>query len=60
MDNAEINEDDIDSADEEDETSITDDAPADQNATPSPGEEDYVTRSGRISRPPREIAIYCF
>ncbi len=52
MDQAEINEDDIDSADVEDETSITDDTPAEQNDTPSPGEGEYVTRSGRISRPP--------
>ena len=60
MDNAEINEEDNDSADEEDETSIADDAPAEQNVTPSPGEGEYVTRSGRISRPPERLQYTAF
>jgi hypothetical protein len=55
MDHAEINEDDNDSADEEEETSIEDDTPAEQNVRPSPGEGEYVTRSGRISRPPERL-----
>ncbi len=60
MDHAVINEDDIDSAEEEDETPITDDAPAEQNVTPSPGEGEYVTRSGRISRPPQRLQYTAF
>jgi hypothetical protein len=55
MEHAEINKEDIDSAEKEDETSITDDTPAEQNVTPSPGEGEYVTRSGRISRPPERL-----
>jgi hypothetical protein len=60
MDHAEIHEDDIDSADEEEETTNTDDTPAEQNATPSPGEGEYVTRSGRISRPPERLQYTAF
>jgi hypothetical protein len=46
-DHSEHNEDGVESAEEEDKTSIADDSPEEQNVTPSPGVEEYVTRSGR-------------
>ncbi len=60
MDYSEHNEDGMESAGEEDKTSITYDTPEEQNVTPSPGEGEYVTRSGRISRPPERLQYTAF
>ncbi len=60
MDHAEINEGNIESADEEDETSITDDTPMEQNATPSPGERRICNKIRKNIQTTRKIAIHCF
>jgi hypothetical protein len=55
MDYHEQNEDDMESVEEDDEESIQDQTPTENQDTPSPAEGEYITRSGRISRPPERL-----
>ena len=60
MDYPEQNEDDMESVEEEDEESTTNQNPTENPVTPSPAEGEYITRSGRISRPPERLQYVTF
>ncbi len=60
MDYPEQNEDDVKYVEEEVEESTTNQNPTENPVTPSPAEGEYITRSGRISRPPEQLQYVTF